>query len=66
VKIVRKNIAKEQQNALPKGILCLKGGNLQSETQPFHRIVETQPLSNWFSEEWFKEKYCIYLPIKPL
>ncbi len=63
VKIVRKNISKEQKNSLPNGIICLKGGNLQAETAPFRRIVQIQPLSEWFSEEWFKEKYCIYLPL---
>lgn len=63
VKIVRKNIGKEQRNALPNGVICLKGGDLQAETQPYRRIVMTQALSEWFSEEWFKEKYCIYLPL---
>ena len=64
VKIVRKNIAKEQHNALPNGILCLKGGDLQAETQPFRNIVQTTDISTFFSEDWFKErKYVIYLPI---
>ena len=63
VKIVRKNIAKDQRNALPNGIICLKGGDLQAETQPFRHIVEQAPLSQWFSEEWFKEKNIIYLPV---
>ena len=63
VRIVRKNIARESHNALPNGILCLKGGQVQGETAPFRRIVEVQPLSNWFTEEWFREKYCIYLPL---
>ena len=63
VKIVRKNIAKEQRNALPNGIICLKGGDLQAETQPFRHIIEQAPLSQWFSEEWFKEKNIIYLPV---
>ena len=63
VKIVRKNIAKPQRNALPNGILCLKGGNLQAETQPFRKIVQTTDISTLFSETWFKEKYIIYLPI---
>ena len=64
VKIVRKNIAKPQQNALPNGILCLKGGNLQGEMQPFHKIVQTTDISTFFAEPWFKEqKYVIYLPI---
>ena len=63
-KIVRKNIAKPQRNALPNGILCLKGGDLQAETQPFRKIVETTDISTFFSEEWFRGKYIIYLPIK--
>ena len=64
VKIVRKNIAKPQLNALPNGILCLKGGNLQAETQPFRNIVETTDISTFFAEEWFRDKYVIYLPVK--
>ena len=64
VKIVRKNIAKPQLNALPNGILCLKGGDLQAETQPFRNIVETTDISTFFTEDWFRDKYVIYLPIK--
>lgn len=63
VKIVKKNIAKEQRNALPNGVICLKGGNLEGELQPYRKIVETAELSQWFSEEWFKEKSIIYLPL---
>ena len=63
VKIVRKNISREQHNALPNGILCLKGGDLQAETRPFHKIVQTTDISTFFSEEWFKQKYVIYLPL---
>ena len=63
VKIVRKNVSKEQKNALPNGILCLKGGHIDAEVAPYRRIVQVQPLSDWFNEEWFKEKYCIYLPL---
>ena len=61
-KIVRKNISKEQRNAHPTGIICLKGGDVQGETQPFRRIVETAELSNYFQEEWFKQKHIIYVP----
>lgn len=63
VKIVKKNIGKKQQNALPNGILCLKGGELQAELRPFYKIVETTDISNFFTEEWFKGKHVIYLPI---
>ena len=62
-KIVRKNISKKQQNATPNGIICLKGGNLEAEVQPFRNIVEVMPISNWFEEEWFKEKNVVYLPL---
>ena len=63
VKLMRKNISKTSTNALPNGVLCLKGGNLQAELQPYHKIVETTEISQFFSEEWFKEKYVIYLPL---
>ena len=63
VKIVRKNISKTQRNAMPNGVICLKGGNLESEIQPFRKLAETAQLSQWFGEEWFKEKHCIYLPL---
>jgi 16S rRNA (guanine527-N7)-methyltransferase len=63
VKIVRKNISKTQRNATPNGIICLKGGELQTELQPFRNMVEVNPISTWFEEEWFKEKNVICLPI---
>lgn len=63
VKIVRKNVSKVQRNAMPNGIFCLKGGDLQAETNPFRRIVEITDLSSWFTEEWFKQKHLLYLPV---
>lgn len=62
-KIVRKNISREQHNSMPNGILCLKGGNLEAELQPFRNVVEKTELSTFFEEEWFREKYMIYLPV---
>ena len=63
VKLMRKNISTTSSNALPNGVLCLKGGNLQAELQPYHKIVETTEISQFFKEEWFKEKFVIYLPL---
>lgn len=63
VKIVKKNIdRKNQSNAMPNGIFCLKGGELQSEIHPYKNIIEKIELTSWFKEEWFKQKYIIYLP----
>lgn len=61
-KIVRKNISNRQQNSMPNGIICLKGGVLDNELLPFKNIVEKTELSNYFDEEWFKQKYVVYLP----
>lgn len=63
VKIVRKNVSKEQRNALPNGIITLKGGNLDEELRPFHKIVQVTPVSDFFNEEWFQEKNVVYLPV---
>lgn len=63
VKIVRKNISKTQRNAMMNGVICLKGGNVEAEVQPYRRIVEVSDISQWFTEEWFREKNVIYLPL---
>lgn len=62
-RIVRKNISSKQRNSIANGIICLKGGNVEAEIQPFRKYAEITEISTWFSEEWFKEKYVIYLPI---
>ena len=63
VKIIRKNISKAQNNALPNGLICLKGGNIAEETKAYKNIVQTTEICQWFDEEWFKEKYLVYLPL---
>jgi 16S rRNA (guanine527-N7)-methyltransferase len=62
VKIAKKNIVKEQQNALPNGFLCLKGGDLQAELKPFKNKIVEYALDDYFEEEFFKTKKVIYLP----
>lgn len=63
VKIIRKNISKEQHNALPNGLICLKGGNLESEMNPFKKSAEADDLSMFFEEEYFKTKKIVYVMI---
>lgn len=62
MKIVKKNIASDQHNVLPNGVIVLKGGNLDEELKPYKNIAEKTELSQWFDKEWFKEKYLIYVP----
>jgi 16S rRNA (guanine527-N7)-methyltransferase len=63
LKIVRKNISRQQRNAIGNGVICLKGGNIEAEIAPFQRHAELDDISNWFEEEWFKEKYVVYVPV---
>ena len=60
---VQKNIAKKQMNALPNGILYLKGGDLTEELKPFRKKVFVQELSSYFEEEFFETKKVVHLPI---
>ena len=62
MKIVRRNIGGKQQNSLPNGVIVLKGGNIDNEIHQFKNIIETWEIRKFFEEEWFKEKYVIYLP----
>ena len=62
-KIMHKNISRRNKNAIPNGIISLKGGELQEELRPYKNIVETTEIVDWFTEEWFKGKYVVYLPI---
>lgn len=63
VKICRKNISKEQANVLPNGIICLKGGDMTAETAPFKNSHEIVDVSDYFQEEFFKDKKVVYVQI---
>lgn len=62
VKLVRRFISKDNKNAIPNGILCLKGGELQQELEPFKKDVLVDGISSHFAEEFFKTKKIVYLP----
>ena len=62
VKLVRKNVSNKHKNAVPNGLIVLKGGDLQEEIRPF-KEAEITPCSQWFKGEWFDTKYVIYLPL---
>lgn len=64
VKLVKKNIAKEQKNALPNGLICLKGGELQHEILPYKNIASTFEISFFYKEEYFKTKKVVFVPLQ--
>lgn len=63
VKVARKNIKKEQHNAVPNGIIALKGGELQREISSMRNIATVWELSEYFSEEYFKTKKVVHISI---
>ena len=64
VKLIRKNIRHDHQhNALPNGLIVLKGGGLNAEVAPYKNKAEVTPVSEYFAQEWFKGKYVVYLPL---
>lgn len=60
IKIIRKNISQKQQNGMPNGLICLKGGELEHEVLPVKNSSEVTPLSEYFEEEYFKTKKVVY------
>lgn len=63
VKLVKKNVHHKHKNAMPNGLIVLKGGNLDSEIHSFRHIAEVTELSNYFKTDWFTTKQLIYLPL---
>ena len=61
--IIRKNIAKKQQNVLPNGLICLKGGELERETMPVKNKTLMYNLSDYFKEEFFETKKVVYVTV---
>lgn len=60
LKICGKNIKTEQKNALPNGLISLKGGDLTDELKSLGKNTEVTDISNYFDEDYFKEKKIVY------
>ena len=63
VLICRKNISPTQRNAIPNGLITLKGGELQGEMKSLGSGCEIIPVSQYFDEPFFAEKKIAYTPI---
>ena len=62
----RNLIAKKQINALPNGLICLKGSNMKTEMALLgkeKKYIDEYAISKFFEEEYFAEKSIIYFPI---
>ena len=63
VPLVKRFIDSEDRNAVPNGLLCLKGGDLSGEVAKYRNQVLIDELSSYFKEEFFKTKKVLYLPL---
>ena len=63
VKVARKNIKKEQHNAVPNGIIALKGGELNGEIASMKNIATVWELSEFCDEEYVKTKKVVHVTI---
>lgn len=63
IKSCRSNISDVQKNALPNGLIALKGGELGSELSGLKGSTETVDISTWFGEPFFKTKKLVYTTI---
>ena len=63
VPLVKRFIDSEDRNAVPNGLLCLKGGDLSDEISKYHNKVLIDELSSYFKEDFFKTKKILYLPL---
>jgi 16S rRNA (guanine527-N7)-methyltransferase len=64
LKIWTQRLYKEKEsNAVPNGLIALKGGDIKKEikTLPKGEYTEVFPIRKMFEEEFFEEKYLIYL-----
>ncbi|MDR1415008.1 MAG: 16S rRNA (guanine(527)-N(7))-methyltransferase RsmG [Odoribacteraceae bacterium] len=58
----RKKIRANDFNALPNGILYLKGGDFREEIRNFRRELTIYPVSDYFDDPYFEAKSLLYLP----
>lgn len=63
VKLIQKNISNKHRNAVPNGLVVLKGGDLKDEIAPYIKTAEVTPCSTFFRGSWFETKQVIYLPL---
>jgi 16S rRNA (guanine527-N7)-methyltransferase len=60
--LVSKNIDRDDLKEPANGVIYLKGGDLEEELKPFHK-VQVFNMNDFFKEEYFLTKKIIYTPV---
>lgn len=62
-KLVKKNIHHTHRNVMKNGLICLKGGELKNEIEPYANQIKTINLVDHYKEPFFSTKKVIYIPL---
>ncbi len=60
---IRGKISKQNKHGVTNGMFYLKGGDLENEIKPFQKKATVFEIKDFFSEDYFKTKKIIYLPL---
>jgi len=60
VKQASRNVSRNQRNAIPNGIIALKGGDLNAELRLLRERTEVVDINNYFKEPYFNTKKIVY------
>ena len=63
VDLTGKLVSKKQRNAIPNGIIYLKGGDFGDEIKRYQKVIEVLDIIRYFDEPYFETKKIIYLPL---
>ena len=63
IRLARKNISSQQKNAIPNGLISLKGGDLTAELDSVSLPTEIVDISTYFSEPFFSTKKIVFNPL---
>lgn len=63
VPLIKKNVSRSNRNAYGNGLICLKGGDVDSEAGKYAADMMVYDLKNYFEEPFFETKKLVYLPL---
>lgn len=63
VAYTRNLVSPKHKNAMPNGILYIKGGDFEDEIKQFKKSVELFNIPDFFEEDFFETKKVIFLPL---
>ncbi|MEG0559068.1 MAG: 16S rRNA (guanine(527)-N(7))-methyltransferase RsmG [Muribaculaceae bacterium] len=63
VPLIKRNISPINNNSLPNGLICLKGGDVQGEIKNSKASTLVTNLKDYFDEPFFETKKVIYVQI---